>query len=483
MVPADRITAASDCPPRPGDYVLYWMIAARRTTWSPALERALALAREHGKPLAVLEALRVDYPWASPRLHRFVVQGMADNARAFDAAGVRYHAYVEPEPGAGSGLLAALAERAVAVVTDAFPCFFLPAMVRAAAKQLRAAGVRLEVVDGNGVLPLQAAGRVFTTAASFRRHLQKTLPEHLDRFPLAAPLDGYDLGHATLPADALRRWPHAGALLAHPDRIRELPLSGPGPVADDGGSAAAARTLATFLDERLERYTERNHPDEHVASGLSPWLHFGHVSAHEVVWRVLDREGWDPGDLGPVTGSREGWWGLSAASEAFLDEIVTWRELGYVFCDQQPDYHRYATLPDWARETLSEHRKDPRPEVYDLQTLDAADTADPLWNAAQRQLREEGRIHNYLRMVWGKRVLGWAEAPEQAWDQLVELNNRYAVDGRNPNSYSGIAWVFGRFDRAWGPERPIFGKVRYMSSENTVKKLHLDDWLARWGDR
>jgi len=199
-----------------------------------------------------------------------------------------------------------------------------------------------------------------------------------------------------------------------------------------------------------------------------------------VIRRVLDRDGWGPEDLADEpTGKRAGWWGASEEVEAFLDEILTWREVGHVFAHHVPDHDRYETLPDWARTTLDEHRDDPR-HVYSFDELDQARTDDEVWNAAQRQLVQSGVMHNYLRMLWGKKVLQWSGSPEQAVDRLIELNNRYALDGRDPNSYSGIFWVFGRFDRAWGPERPIFGKVRYMTSKSTKRKLHLTDYLARW---
>lgn len=475
---SDRVRVLGSSPLRPErDFVLYWMIAARRTTWSPALDRALAHARELGRPLVVLEPLRLGHRWASPRIHRFVVEGMADQARRFEAAGVRYHAFVERTDGEGRGLLAALGARACVVVTDWFPAFFLPTMVNAAAERL---DVRLEAVDGNGILPLSASPRVFTTAASFRRHLQQVLAPHLERFPSADPLAGYDLGRAVLPGEVEERWPHAAALIARPDLVSGL-LDGPAPVPFHGGSAAGDAVVERFIAHRLGEYPERNHPDREVSSGLSPYLHFGHVSPHDVVSRIFEREDWDPGKLGPVTGSREGWWGMSAAAEGFMDEIVTWRELGYVFCENEPRYDRFHTLPAWAQTTLEKHAADLRPVIHDLETLAAAKTEDPLWNAAQRQLVAEGRIHNYLRMLWGKKILAWTDTPQIAWDTLVELNNRYAIDGRNPNSYSGIAWTFGRFDRAWGPERPIYGKVRYLSSDSTRRKLDLAGWLARWG--
>ena len=165
-----------------------------------------------------------------------------------------------------------------------------------------------------------------------------------------------------------------------------------------------------------------------------------------------------------------------------MDQVITWRELGYVFCHHRPnDYDQFESLPNWAKETLRIHAADTRPTLYSLEQLESAQTHDPIWNAAQRQLRQEGRIHNYLRMLWGKKILEWSASPEEALSTLIQLNNKWAIDGRNPNSYSGIFWTLGRFDRAWGPERPIFGKIRYMSSDSTARKIKLKHYLSRFG--
>ncbi len=485
-VPQARLRALNARPVRErARYVLYWMIAARRTRWSFGLEHALARAEELGKPLLVLEPLRAGYRWASDRLHRFVLEGMADNAAALRAAGVRYLPYVEPRPGAGKGLLAALAAEAALVVTDWWPCFFLPRMVAAAG---RALDVRLEAVDGNGLLPLAATERAYPTAYAFRRFLQKALPEHLERFPLAEPLAAATAqAQASVPRAVLERWPMAPEATLERDPSELLAAlsidHSVAPAPARGGMRAAAATLERFLAERLARYAdERNQPEDEAASGLSPWLHFGHVSAHEAVAAVLERDGWSSGRLSDVAdGSKEGWWGASPEGEAFLDELVTWRELGFVFCEhRQGDYDRYESLPDWARATLEEHASDPREHAYDLAAFEGARTHDELWNAAQTQLRREGRIHNYLRMLWGKKVLEWTRSPREALAVLIELNNKYALDGRDPNSYSGIFWTLGRFDRPWAPERRVFGRIRYMSSQNTARKLRVRDYVARY---
>lgn len=480
-VPAARLSLANVAPVRPdGDFVLYWMTAARRTSHSYALDRAIDRARELARPLLVLEALRCDYPWASDRLHAFVLAGMRDNAARLAAAGVAYHPYVEPAVGAGKGLLAALAARACLVVTDEYPCFFLPRMLAAAAAALP---VCVERVDGNGLLPLRAAEIVFPTAIAFRRFIQKRCRAHLEERPRVDPLARLDLPHTPFPRDILARWPAAAdeLLRARPDALARLPIDHTVAPCGQGGSVAATAALGRFLDHGLSRYEDRNDPSSEVTSGLSPHLHFGHIGAHQIFAAVMRREGWTADRLARAGGGkREGWWGVGAAAEGFLDQLLTWRELGFNMSFHRPDFDRYESLPMWAQRTLGEHEADVRDPLYTPAQLEAAATHDPLWNAAQRQLVREGTIHNYLRMLWGKKILEWSESPRAALANLEHLNNKYALDGRDPNSYSGIFWTLGRYDRAWGPERPVFGKIRYMSSENTARKLRVGEYLRKY---
>ena len=172
---------------------------------------------------------------------------------------------------------------------------------------------------------------------------------------------------------------------------------------------------------------------------------------------------------------------MSKGAEALIDQLITWRELGYVFCHRNlHDYDSLASLPTWAQKTIAEHQHDIRPITYSLKELEQAQTHDDVWNSAQQQLMREGIIHNYLRMLWGKKIYEWSESAEQARINLIELNNKYALDGRNPNSYSGIFWIMGRFDRAWGPVRPIMGKLRYMSSHSTRRKLKTQTYEKRY---
>lgn len=460
------------------------MIAARRLEDNFALQRACWWARELDLPLLIFEPLRVGYRWASDRLHAFVLEGMAEHRVAATAAAVGYYAYVEPSPGAGKGLLAGLAAEAAVVVTDDYPTFFLPHMVAAAARTL---DCRLESVDSNGLMPMRATDTVYPTAYAFRRYLQKSLAPHLAAFPLRSPLDELPRRTVTVAAEVSRRWPEASpaVLAAEPDALAALPIDHtvpPSPVLR-GGAHPALDRLAHFLAHGLPKYhEERSQPDADAASGLSPWLHFGHLAAHRVFDATVTQAGWTTRRLAArATGKREGWWGAPPAVEAFLDELVTWREVGFNFAALRADHDQYESLPEWARASLEAHASDRREHLYTLEQFDRAETHDPVWNAAQRQIVREGRMHNYLRMLWGKKILQWTRTPREALDVMIELNNRYGLDGRDPNSYSGIFWVLGRYDRPWAPRREVFGVIRYMSSDSTVKKLRLKKYLQEYG--
>ena len=485
IFPNERITICNSASVNAeGKFVLYWMIAARRVQWNFALERAVEWSCELNKPLVILEALRCGYQWASDRFHAFIINGMHDNQNRIAKRTALYYPYLEPEHDEGKGLLTKLSEYACIVVTDDFPTFFLPRAVEAASSQVK---VCLEAVDSNGLLPMSCADRAFLTAYSFRRYLQKTLRDHLSRFPKSDPLKGVKLPTIKrLPADIIKRW-RATSLQDFKDGPKELskfPIDhSVSMVSTYGGCVEANSVLESFLHSRLARYAEgHNHPDEDACSLLSPYLHFGHISVHQVFYEIMTSEGWAEHQLSlKANGSRSAWWGVSQNIEAFLDQLVTWRELGFNMCRHSVNYDSYDSLPEWAKKTLADHQSDPRQYVYSLNDLERAKTHDELWNAAQNELLIEGRIHNYLRMLWGKKILEWSLTPQKAIDVMIYLNNKYALDGRDPNSYSGIFWILGRYDRPWGPERPIFGKVRYMSSNSAKRKLRLKEYLSKYG--
>ena len=481
--PALRLQVLNDAPVNPrGEYVLYWMIANRRTAWNFSLDEAVSWAEKLNKPLLVLEALRAGYPWASDRLHKFIIDGMADNAESFANSGVAYYPYLERKPGEGKGLLSALARKACLVVTDHFPDFFLPRMVAAAAQKIP---VRLIQVDANGLLPLRAADHAYPTAYAFRRFIQKNIGGHLTDFPQADPFLKARLpALKTFPSSVIQKWPKApaAALKGSASFLSGLAIDhGVKAVDARGGSRAARSQWKRFLERGFAHYLEfRNEPEAEGTSGLSPYLHFGYISTHQIFKELMDQERWSLPRLPEKTTGRRGWWGVSEGAEMFLDQLITWRELGYNMCTRREDYDRYESLPLWAQNTLSDHAKDRRPSKYSLYQFEAGKTHDPLWNAAQRQLVREGRLHNYLRMLWGKKILEWSGSPPEALRIMIELNNKYGLDGRDPNSYSGIFWVLGRYDRPWGPERPIFGKIRYLSSENTARKIRVKNFIKKY---
>ena len=471
-VPLERLFVAEGPIRRNGDFVLYWMTAFRRTQWNFALQRAVEWAKAVQRPLLVVEVLRCGGRWDSDRHHRFVLDGMADNRHALAERGMSFAAFVERTPSEADSVLGQLAAQSCVIVTDDYPLV---------APVPTAVAVRMEWIDSNGLLPLKVADKAFTTAYSFRRFLQKTLPDHLIDMPAADPLKGTKF-------PTLKRLPKPLAERQSSRDLNTLPLASlpinhaVAPVAARGGPIAAGAALKQFVAKRLPRYNElRNEPEENATSGLSPYLRYGHIATHEVFHAIVQREKWSPARLDETArGRREGWWGMSESAEAFLDQLITWREVGYNFARWRPgEIDRPDSLPDWARATLDKHARDKRDHVYALAEFEAAKTHDRLWNAAQQQLVREGAIHNYLRMLWGKKIVEWSPTWRDAAATMIELNNKYALDGCDPNSYSGIFWVLGRYDRPWGPERPVFGTVRYMSSANTARKLRVKGYIAR----
>ena len=459
------------------------MTSARRLEWNFALQHAVDHAIRWRKPLVILEALRCDYPHANDRLHQFVLDGMVVNRQRAARSNALYFPYVEPKRGDGSKLLPTLASNACIVVTDWYPAFFLPRMIEAAGRKL---DVRLEAIDSNGLIPLAAHGKAFAAARFYRAFVQRELRNHLTDVPEEAPLQRLRgmPSLRSLPPSIARRWRPATTrvLTGGVKALAALPIDhAVAPAPARGGSVEGAKALRRFVDEKLARYDEaRNHPDEDATSRLSPYLHFGHISAHEVFAAVMTRERWTTRRLAKTGGGRrEGWWGVAGGAEGFLDQLVIWRELAFNTCEYVANYADYESLPEWSRKTLAAHRHDRRPHVYSLEQLESADTADEIWNAAQRQLVAEGWFHGYLRMLWGKKILEWSKDPAEALAKMRSLMDRYSLDGRDPNSYAGYGWVLGRYDRPW-PERSIFGTVRYMSSGRARRKLNMKRFLDEY---
>ena len=479
-----------------GSFIVYWMTATRRFNYNASLERAIELGILLNKPVLVVEGVSIRHKWTSERVLTFMVQGLMQNIDQFSEHQISYVPWVENHKDTGDGLLRRVSEKAVCMIIDDYPTY-LPLWILKRASAV--SKVRLEAVDSTGVFPMQMAGKAFPTAYSFRRFVQKNLLSTFQSSPLQNPMEGIEENlsvpktildevlnetkFATTPLEWMWRVAEGGEVGRKAMEPLDIDKSVHAVQSKPGGVMEARNLLDQFLEKKLFRYDlDRNNTDNGSSSGLSPWIHFGHISTHEILHAILVKENWDPTFIDEEStgkGSRMGWWGLSKATETFLDQIITWRELGYNFAFYNKNHYKIESIPEWAQKTLSEHSHERRVK-YSFNQIENAETDDDVWNAAQRELRETGMIHNYLRMLWGKRILEWSPTPEIAADWMIKLNDRWALDGRDPNSYTGIFWVMGRHDRAWGPERPIFGKIRYMSSSNTKKKLKLSNYLSQW---
>ncbi|REL33289.1 hypothetical protein DYD21_10935 [Rhodohalobacter sp. SW132] len=483
---SDRVFPRNQTEPNAeGEYVLYWMQINRRFHYNFALEYAVGWANKLNKPLLILEAFSCDYPWATDRSHTFMMQGMKEHLNYAREQDLNYVSFVEAEPGQYDNLLRKLSSKASVLVTDEYPVFIMRKRNETYPDELK---IPYYTVDSNGLIPLGLTDKDPYSAYFFRKIMQKNFIEAYTNPPRQNPLDDLENRESIeLDGSTFSNLPDAeDALNSIPDFISGLEINHDvHPVEMNGARSAATGKLGSFIRNGLHVYDEkRNHPDENITSGLSPWLHFGKISEYEIVRAVLQHqpEGWDLDKISFNKGSTGGFFNGDPNIDGFLDEVITWREVGFHFAHHRKDYDAYESLPDWALKTMEEHKDDPREHIYSYEELENAQTGDDIWNAAQTQLRKDGIIHNYLRMLWGKKVIEWTPDHRTALQYLIDLNNTYAIDGRDPNSYSGIFWCFGRFDRAW-QERPIFGKLRYMTSNSTRKKVKLKQYLDTYGNQ
>jgi deoxyribodipyrimidine photo-lyase len=495
MIPETRLEIHGETL-EPGICIVYWMIASRRAYYNHSLDHAIELANERNLPLVVVEPLAINHRWANDRIHTFVIQGMLSNKKSFEDSNVTYIPYVETKPKEAKGLLSKWMESADVLVIDDYPSYYSRKVKETAIKMAKC---EVHVVDSNGFMATNHTDKKFTTAYSLRRHLHKTITQHMGEFPSAKPLEKAaklekieysvvkdifaESNTPITPYEFLWR-------VCEPHSIGENALSvlsidhSVHPIKHvKGGTSEASKKWNDFLNNRLETYGEnRNQPELNGSSGLSPYLHFGHISAHQILREIFEKFDWDIMQITPPNdGRRSGWWGLPRDVESFLDQIVTWRDLGFIHCAQDENHHSYDSLPEWAKKTLSEHENDERPYLYTFEQLENCETHDDLWNAAQCQLKNDGIIHNYLRMLWGKKILEWTPNARVAMDYMVALNDKWALDGRDPNTYTGIGWVLGKFDRGW-TERPVYGKIRYMTSDSTKRKFRTKKYVETYSN-
>jgi deoxyribodipyrimidine photo-lyase len=443
-----RVTVRRSGAPDPaGRAVIYWMQRSQRATDNPALETAIAAANGLGKPVVVYFGLVAGVAGANLRHYQFMVEGLRDVADDLAQRGIAFVVRKAPD----HHFMRFCADvRAALVIGDENPLRAAERTRRQTAAQLR---VPFWTVDADVIVPSRLLQKEQYAARTIRPRIHAQLSHFL------RPIRHHTPRHPWTPPRRLQTLPPDLRLLDRFPVDRSVT-----PVATwRGGSRAARRVLRRFVATRLTGYAEqRNRPELDATSRLSPYLHFGHIGPHTVALAVRDAN----------ASARD--------REAFLEELIVRRELAVNFIRYNAAYDRLSSAEPWAQRTLAAHRADPRPHRYTPRQLEQAETHDVLWNAAQRQLVCTGWMHGYLRMYWAKKILEWSESPEAAYEIAVKLNDRYQLDGRDPNGYTGIAWaIAGKHDRAWGPERPVYGTIRYMSYASTSRKFDSKAYIER----
>jgi deoxyribodipyrimidine photo-lyase len=441
MIEEARIKHFNDSRKTSGDYVLYWMQASQRAKYNHALEFAVEKANELRQPLIVYFGLTINYPEANLRHYRFMLEGIQETKLALSHRGINMIIRVEsPEIGALN-----MSANASLLVCD---CGYLRIQRKWRQYVVDRAACPVFQVEGEVIVPVEAVStKEEYSAATFRPKILKQLPTYMVKLAqnrcrinsLNLEFEGIDVSKALVGLDIDRSVP---------------PVKG-----FKGGIKEAEMRLKVFVKDKLSAYKDKkNDPNADVLSNLSPYLHFGQISPLEIALKVAN------------TGIPD--------ADTFLEELIVRRELSMNYCFYNSTYDTFEGLPAWAKRTLKEHGSDNRQYSYSFEEFETASTHDEYWNAAQTEMVITGKMHGYMRMYWGKKILEWSASPEEAYNTAVYLNNKYELDGRDPNGFTGIAWCFGKHDRPWGT-RPVLGNIRFMSAEGLRRKFDVATYVSK----
>jgi len=434
------------------EYVLYFSQMNRRVDANHALGYAIDQANARDLPVLFYEGLTCTYPWANDRLHTFVLEGVPETARRLSSLGIGYCFYLRKRKTDPNDVLYRLAAKAALVITDDYPTFVAATHNASVPAKI---GVAMHAVDASCIVPMSLHSKREYAAYTIRPKIHRLLPRYLQPYQLPQPRRGWD--HRLNP-----EWHTPVTPESIPSLVAacEIDHSVPASISFKGGRCAAEAHLRYFLEHNLRRYAkERNEPSAHATSGLSPYLHFGMISSLEVA--LAAKSFAETHKL---------------IADEFLEELIVRRELAFNYARHAENPESLANLPDWARNTLLKHARDRREPCFTREQLERAESYDPLWNATQKELLLRGKIHGYYRMYWGKKIIEWSPTIRDAVETMVYLHDRYALDGRDPNTYTNILWCAGLHDRPW-TERPIFGQVRYMSYDGMKRKTDVDTYL------
>jgi deoxyribodipyrimidine photo-lyase len=442
MVQKERIKPLNKKGIKKGAYVLYWMQGSQRAEYNHALEYAILKADELRQPTIVFFGITDQFPEGNERHYTFMLEGLREVKRALKKRGIQMVIlHKSPELGAVQ-----LAKGASLAVVDRGYLKIQKKWRNSAATQMNCPLIQVET---DVIVPVEEASpKEEYAAATIRSKIHKKLSHFFIPLKQTDPavdslslnFDSFDIIDVDKAISKLRI-----------DRSVKKVNS------FHGGTKEAFRHLEIFLEGKLDRFPElRNDPTLDYLSNMGPYLHFGQISPLFIALKVKQTK--------------------SSGIEAFLEELIVRRELSMNFVFYNEKYDSFEAIPEWAKKTLKAHQKDTRPYLYRLEELETAQTHDPYWNAAQREMLFRGKMHGYMRMYWGKKILEWSKTPEEAYRNALYLNNKYELDGRDPNGFTGVAWCFGKHDRPWG-ERPIFGNVRYMNDKGLKRKFDADEYV------
>jgi deoxyribodipyrimidine photo-lyase len=454
-----------------GEYVLYWMQSTHRLEENWGLRAAVRTANRLNLPLVVHQGLDPTYPHAADRHHTFILQGARDTARDAAARGLHYQFVLRRRRDDDRRVLDRLAARAYVVITDLFPTAGIRERVARFGDRVHC---RVLAVDSVCTVPSGLFEKAEFAARTIRPKIARLIDHAIepvtDDVPRVAVSDtlARSLRETVAEGGGLTALPLASmtdAEIALAVASCEIDHTVPAVSLAGGGRAADARWRA-FLSSGLPGYAERRNEASEAdgTTRLSPYLHYGQIPSARLVREARACAGTN---------------GVSTEDvDALVQQITTWRELSYNWCVRTPHFDALSALPDWIQRTMAEHAHDPRPQRYDLETLESATTGDRLWNASQHELVTQGIIHNYPRMLWGKTILLWTESYEQARTWMFHLNDKYALDGRDPNSVGGIMWCLGLWDRPWG-NKPVWGGIRPMVTHRAKLKFDVEGYVSR----
>ena len=443
----ERVQNLNEADVKEGSYVLYWMQSSQRAEQNHALEYAVQRANDLDQRLLVVFGLTDDYPEANLRHYTFMLEGLKDAQGALRERGIKM---VVREGSPGDIALEAGKDASI-IVTDRG---YMRPQKRWRERVAREAGCLVTQVESDVVVPVELASEKREPAARTLRprigeyledFLVKLTPTKISKHSLNMKAEGLDLSDIEKVLGGMDLDRSVGAL-SHLYR---------------GGTSEAKKVFRRFLREGFDAYEEhRNQPQTDDVSHMSKYLHFGQISP---IWLAFEAR--------RAKTKKDN-------IESFVEELVVRRELSMNFVFYTPDYDSYSNLPGWAKATLEEHKDDDRERTYTRKQLENAETHDEYWNAAMKEMVHTGYMHNYMRMYWGKKILEWSNTPEYAYRTTLYLNNKYFLDGRDPNSFANVAWVFGQHDRGW-TEREVYGKVRYMSSGGLERKTKPDQYVEK----